>query len=101
KEGDLIDLGVQAAIVEKSGAWYSYNSERIGQGREAARLYLKEHGDTASTIEQKIFNHFGINPHTNSTSVGVGVNPAKKETQPVKTEEKAKLSNMTRGRKEG
>ena len=101
KEGDLIDLGVQTAVVEKSGAWYSYNSERIGQGREAARLYLKEHGDTASTIEQKIFNHFGINPHTNSTSVGVGVNPAKKETQPVKTEEKAKLSNMARGRKEG
>ena len=106
KEGDLIDLGVQTAVVEKSGAWYSYNSERIGQGREAARLYLKEHGDTASTIEQKIFKHFGINSRL--TLSGASPSPiknpgdmVKKETQPVKTEEKAKLSNMMRGRKEG
>lgn len=106
KEGDLIDLGVQTAVVEKSGAWYSYNSERIGQGREAARLYLKEHGDTASTIEQKIFKHFGINQRLNMSGASPSPvkNPGdmvKKETQPVKIEEKAKLSNMMRGRKEG
>lgn len=106
KEGDLIDLGVQTAIVEKSGAWYSYNSERIGQGREAARLYLKEHGDTASTIEQKIFKHFGINSRLNLSGASPSPikNPGdmvKKEIQPIKTEEKAKLSNMIRGRKEG
>lgn len=106
KEGDLIDLGVQAAVVEKSGAWYSYNSERIGQGREAARLYLKEHGDTASTIEQNIFKHFGINSRLNLSGASPSPikNPGdvvKKEIQPIKTEEKAKLSNMIRGRKEG
>jgi recombination protein RecA len=106
KEGDLIDLGVQTAVVEKSGAWYSYNSERIGQGREAARLYLKEHGETASTIEQKIFKHFGINSRLtlSGTSPSPVKNPGdivKKEPQPLKTEEKAKLSHMIRGRKEG
>lgn len=89
REGDIIDLGVQASIVEKSGAWFSYNGDRIGQGREAARLYLKEHSDTASAIEQKILQRFGINP-------------VKKETlPPIKPEEKAKLSNIARGRKEG
>ena len=88
KEGDLIDLGVQAAIVEKSGAWFSYNGDRIGQGREAARLYLKEHGDTASAIEEGLFQRFSIKPD-------------KKEIPPIKTEEKARLSNMARGRKEG
>lgn len=88
REGDIIDLGVQASIVEKSGAWFSYNGDRIGQGREAARLYLKEHSDTASAIEHKILQRFGINP-------------AKKETSlPIKAEEKAKLSNIVKGRKE-
>src|SRR3990172_8257075 len=60
KESDLIDLGVQTSIVEKSGAWFSYNGNRIGQGREAARLYLKEHRDTASVLEEKVLQHFGI-----------------------------------------
>ncbi|MBI5875436.1 MAG: recombinase RecA [Deltaproteobacteria bacterium] len=88
REGDIIDLGVQASIVEKSGAWFSYNGDRIGQGREAARLYLKEHSDTASAIEQKVLQRFGINP-------------AKKETSlPIKAEEKVKLSNIVKGKKE-
>ena len=60
KESDLIDLGVQTSIVEKSGSWFSYNGNRIGQGREAARLYLKEHRDTASVLEEKVLQHFGI-----------------------------------------
>ena len=98
KEGDLIDMGVQAGIVEKSGAWFSYNGDRIGQGREAARLYLKEHGDAASAIEEKILQRFGINP---SPIKNLG-DMAKKETSPpIKTEEKARLSNIIRGRKEG
>lgn len=88
REGDLIDMGVQASVVEKSGAWFSYGGDRIGQGREAARLYLKEHSDISSAIEEKILQHFSIKP-------------AKKEIPPIKTEEKAKLSNVVRGRKEG
>ncbi|WP_059053416.1 recombinase RecA [Paenibacillus senegalimassiliensis] len=54
KEGSIIDIGVELDIVDKSGAWYSYAGERLGQGRENAKQYLKEHGDIADVIEQKI-----------------------------------------------
>ncbi len=54
REGELIELGSQAGIVEKSGAWYSYGGNRIGQGKDNARSYLKEHPDTAREIEAKI-----------------------------------------------
>ncbi|MEE8575576.1 MAG: recombinase RecA [Thermodesulfobacteriota bacterium] len=60
KEGDLLDLGVNAEIIEKSGAWYSYNGERIGQGRVASRVYLKENPLVASELEEKICEH--LNP---------------------------------------
>ena len=51
REGELIDLGVKHGIIEKSGAWYSYGGERIGQGRDNVREFLKEHADIAGTIE--------------------------------------------------
>jgi recombination protein RecA len=54
KRGELIDLGVKAEIVEKSGSWYSYNNERIGQGRENAKLFLKTNPAMADDIEQKL-----------------------------------------------
>ncbi len=54
REGEIIDLGSQAGIVEKSGTWYSYGGNRIGQGKDNARTYLKEHPDTAREIEAKI-----------------------------------------------
>ena len=54
KMGEILDLGVNANIVEKSGAWYSYNGERIGQGREQARKFLKENPKVANEIENKI-----------------------------------------------
>ena len=57
KTGELIDLGVKAGVVEKSGAWFSFNSTRIGQGRENAKQYLKDHADTALEIETLIRNH--------------------------------------------
>ena len=53
-EGDLLDLAVGMDIVEKSGMWYSYNGDRVGQGRDQARQFLKEHADTAAEIEQKL-----------------------------------------------
>ena len=53
-EGELIDLGVQNDIVEKAGAWYSYDGTRIGQGKDNVRNYLKEHPDMADEIEAKI-----------------------------------------------
>jgi len=54
KFGELIDLGVKGGVVEKSGAWFSYNSTRIGQGRENAKAYLRDHPDTAAEIESAI-----------------------------------------------
>ena len=60
KEGELIDLASEHGIVEKSGAWYAFNGDRIGQGRENARDFLRDHEDIAGTIEQKVREKFGI-----------------------------------------
>jgi recombination protein RecA len=54
KTGEMLDLGVDADIVEKSGAWYSYGEERLGQGRENAANYLREHTDLALDIENRL-----------------------------------------------
>jgi recombination protein RecA len=54
KVGELIDLGVKANVVEKSGAWYSMDSQRIGQGRENAKIFLREHKDVAEAIERRL-----------------------------------------------
>ena len=60
KTGELLDLGIKAGIIEKSGSWFSYNSERIGQGRENAKIYLKEHPDAANAIETLIRQNAGL-----------------------------------------
>jgi recombination protein RecA len=60
KLGELIDLGVKASVVEKSGAWYSYDSQRIGQGRENAKQFLRDHSDVADAIERKIREKSGV-----------------------------------------
>ena len=54
KTGELVDLGVKAGLIDKAGAWFSYNGEKIGQGRENAKIFLKEHPDIADEIEKKI-----------------------------------------------
>ena len=60
KVGELIDLGVAAGIVEKSGSWFSYDSQRIGQGRENARTFLKENTEIANAIERRIRENSGL-----------------------------------------
>jgi recombination protein RecA len=60
KTGELIDLGVKAGIIEKSGSWFSYGSERIGQGRENAKTYMKEHPEAADAIELAIRKESGL-----------------------------------------
>ena len=60
KTGELVDLGVKAGIVEKSGSWFSFDSERIGQGRENAKTYLKEHPEMAEKIERAIRQNAGL-----------------------------------------
>jgi len=54
REGEIIDLGVQQGIIEKSGAWYSYDGNRIGQGKDNVRGFLKENADLAREIEAKL-----------------------------------------------
>ena len=60
KLGELIDLGVKAGVVEKSGAWFSYDSQRIGQGRENAKTFLKQNPDIAAKIEAQVRQNSGI-----------------------------------------
>jgi recombination protein RecA len=60
KMGELVDLGVKAGIVEKSGAWFSYDSQRLGQGRENAKNFLKQNPDVASRIEAQIRQNAGL-----------------------------------------
>jgi len=60
KVGELIDLGVKAGIVEKSGAWFSYDSQRLGQGRENAKQFLRENPDVAGRIEAAIRQNAGL-----------------------------------------
>ena len=60
RDGEIVDLGSEMGVVEKSGAWYSYGGERIGQGRDAAKQFLKEHSETANDIMAKVMDKTGI-----------------------------------------
>lgn len=60
KEGDILDLAAEVDIVNKSGAWYAYGETRIGQGRENAKTFLKEHPDMCRDIENKVREHYGL-----------------------------------------
>ena len=68
KEGSLIDMGVDNGIVRKSGAWFTYEGEQLGQGKEKARKYLLENVDTAEEIEQKILEKLGIGEYADVPS---------------------------------
>jgi recombination protein RecA len=60
REGDLVDLASEANIVDKSGAWFSFNGERIGQGRENAKQFLIDHPETYNSIEGKVLAHHNV-----------------------------------------
>ena len=64
KEGELIDLASDINVVEKSGAWYSYNGEKIGQGKENVKIFLKNNPKICNEIESKVREHYGINKDT-------------------------------------
>tara|TARA_B100000427_G_scaffold65866_1_gene52379 strand:+ start:40 stop:522 length:483 start_codon:yes stop_codon:yes gene_type:complete len=68
KKGEIIDLGVEAGIVEKSGTWYSYEGERMGQGRENAKVFLEENPDISNQIELAIRESAGLVKATEKTS---------------------------------
>ena len=60
KEGDILDLAADVDIVNKSGAWYAYEETRIGQGRENAKIFLKEHPEMCKEIENKVRAHYNL-----------------------------------------
>jgi len=60
REGDLLDLAVEKRIVEKSGAWFAYGGERLGQGRENAKQFLKENPDVRRAIEERVRRELGL-----------------------------------------
>lgn len=66
KEGELIDLGSEAGIIEKTGAWYSYNGEKLGQGKENVKLLLKDRVELRDEIEEKVREFYGISLDNNS-----------------------------------
>ncbi len=68
REGDILDLAVDASLIEKSGTWYSFNGERLGQGRENAKNFLKDHPELLADLESKIRNIHGFAPSAASAS---------------------------------
>ena len=75
REGSLIDIGVEQSIVRKAGAWYTYDGDQLGQGKENARTFLKQNPDVANEIEKKIKEKLNVGPQVNadvSTAAGAG-----------------------------
>ncbi len=92
REGDVLDLAANAGIVNKSGAWYAYNEEKIGQGRENAKQYLIEHRDIFDDIYKKVREHYGIGEQGVESSEN---NSDKKTEKPEKSEKADKIGNDT------
>ena len=80
KEGEIVDLATEINILDKSGAWYSYNGEKVGQGKENVKNYLRENPDLRDEIEYKIREHFDIlngmkKPNPKKRKENVVINP--------------------------
>ena len=72
REGDILDLAAEIGVVGKSGSWYSYQGSRIAQGRDAAKIFLKEHPEIMAEAEAKVREHYQLKPDTVSLSGSVG-----------------------------
>ncbi len=91
KEGSLLDLGVEEGIVQKSGAWYNYGDERLGQGREAAKDFLREHADLRDTIDAQIREKLGL-PGARGAGVASPAAGAEKADTPAGAKESPKTT---------
>jgi recombination protein RecA len=98
REGDLIDLAAECGVVEKSGAWFGFEGERIGQGRENARLYLREHAEVAKKIESKLLAHHGVKRDVGPPALASGpaVGVAAGAVRPMVPQPKAQVSDKRR-----
>jgi recombination protein RecA len=81
RESDLIDLGAEQGIVEKSGSWFSYAGERLGQGRDNARVYLKEHPEIRQKIDAALREKIGLPKIELITAKPAAAEPARAATQ--------------------
>ena len=70
REGELLDLASEINVVEKSGAWYAYKGDKIGQGKENAKIFLKENKKIAEEIEKQVRLHYGISKEKNIVKDG-------------------------------
>ena len=85
REGDILDLATKIDLVNKSGAWYAYNGEKIGQGRENAKSYLTAHPEIMEEIEEKVRAHYGIGAEGQEAEEPAQAAPA--DTEEVMDEE--------------
>jgi recombination protein RecA len=76
REGSLIDVGVEQGIVRKSGAWYTYEADQLGQGKENVRNFLRDNPDLADEIEKKIKEKMGIGAHVDESGAPIEPLPA-------------------------
>jgi len=83
KLGEIIDIGVEKNIIEKSGAWFSYNGTRIGQGRENVKAFLQEHADMAAEIEAKVRESYGLKAVPAATEAEAPAKEAKEKEAPA------------------
>ena len=72
REGEIIDIAASLDILDKSGAWYAYNGEKIGQGKENVKVYLKEHPELRDELEEKIREHYGFGANKNQKDSSKG-----------------------------
>ncbi|GMV43128.1 MAG: protein RecA [Myxococcales bacterium] len=70
REGDLLDLATELKIIDKSGSWFAYNNDRLGQGRENAKQYLKDHPEATEEIRARVFAHYGLGGERSAPPAG-------------------------------
>ena len=89
QEGDILDLAVNCNLVSKSGSWFAYNGDKIGQGRENAKIYLSEHPEIMEELEKKIRIHYHIGEEPEETTEGkpASAKSTSKKAAAVKEEE--------------
>jgi recombination protein RecA len=88
KEGDLLDVAANEGIVEKAGAWYSYNNQKVGQGREQSKEFLKQNPAMMDEIRQKVLAKHGIVKSTEIAAVDMSTGEIKEDVKPMKKKEK-------------
>lgn len=87
REGDILDLAADLNIIIKSGAWFAYNGNKIAQGRENAKIYLKENPQICAEVEQKVREHYGFDTKAETPDADEKDKPSSKSTRTKKTEE--------------